>query len=92
MSIGFTKSVRSSTITQPMIPLTTNLGLIHTQYFCTQYWDKKTFFTQYFFPVWIEKKISVYLTRFWNLTTIFWQKNVFLFFIAIAFNRNIAIL
>ncbi len=36
-----------------------NNGPIHTQYFCTQYWDKKmlqlkdkkTFFIKYFFPV-----------------------------------------
>jgi len=68
------------------------LGLIHTRHFCTQYCDKKTkrycnkkikrhFSTNIFFSL-CELKIfiSVYLTRFWNVTTIFWQKNVFLFF------------
>ncbi len=57
----------------------TNYGPVHTQY-CDKK-KKKTFFIQYFFSCEICKLkilISVYLNRFWNVTTIFWQKNIFL--------------
>jgi len=46
------------------------------------YCDKKTFFIQYFFSQ-CELKIfiSVYLNRFWNATTIFWQKKCHFIFL-----------
>jgi len=59
------------------------LGPIHKRHFEIQYCDKKIFFNQYFFLL-CESKIfiSVYLIRFWNVTTIFWQQKCLFIFLS----------
>ncbi len=59
---------------------------IYTQYFCTQYWDKKTFFIQYFFSCanWKYSFLDNY--AYWNLVLkyflislkYFEEKNIFI--------------
>jgi len=69
-----------------------HLGLIHSRHFEAQFFDtaikrycdkkiKRHLSSNFcFFLCELKIFISVYLNRFWNVTTIFWQKNVFLSF------------
>jgi hypothetical protein len=64
----------------------------HTTFSHTLYYDKKTFFLQYFFSLWELKIFWARTCLFWSATGIFWQKISFYQFIAISFYRNVAIL